>query len=51
MKLPLPADPATGKLLTYELKDGRATLYGTPPSLGQVPGTPPNRAYEITIRK
>jgi hypothetical protein len=40
--LPLPVDPFTGKPFRYELKDGTATLRGTPPK-----GMEKNAAYNI----
>jgi len=50
IKLPLPADPVTGKLFVYEVKDGQAVLRGTaPPGREKEPSF--NRVYEITIRK
>jgi len=51
VKLPLPVDPATGKSLIYEVKNGKGRLHGTPPVAGQMLRTPLNRVYEITIRK
>jgi hypothetical protein len=48
IKLPLPADPVTGKPFDYSVKDGVATLHGASPN----PDDPKqNRYYEITIRK
>jgi hypothetical protein len=47
-KLPLPADPVTGKPFDYSVKDGVATLHGASSN----PDDPrQNRYYEITIRK
>lgn len=48
IKLPLPVDPFTGKPFEYEVKDGVATLHGTPP-LKDSPTM--NRYYEIRVRK
>jgi hypothetical protein len=50
VKLPLPADPVTGKPFVYEVKDGKAILRGTPPP-GREKEPTFNRVYEITIRK
>ena len=50
VKLPLPVDPVTGKPFLYEVKDGKATLRGTPPR-GQEQNGSYNRVYEITIKK
>jgi hypothetical protein len=50
VKLPLPADPVTGKPFVYELKDGKATVRGTP-APGREKDPSFNRAYEITVRK
>lgn len=48
IKLPLPADPLTGKPFEYAVKDGVATLHGTNPQ----PGNPQtNRVYELRIAK
>ncbi len=50
VKLPLPVDPVTGKPFLYELKDGKATIRGTPaPGHEMEPSF--NRVYEITVRK
>jgi hypothetical protein len=51
VKLPLPADPATGKAFSFEVKEGKGTLHGTVPMVGQSLRTPLNRVYEITFRK
>jgi hypothetical protein len=50
VKLPLPADPVTGKPFLYELKGGKAVLRGTPPA-GREDQPSFNRVYEITVRK
>jgi hypothetical protein len=48
VKLPLPADPVSGKQFIYSVKDGVATLTGENP----IPGNErTNRVYEITVRK
>ncbi|HET6572684.1 MAG TPA: hypothetical protein VFG68_03705 [Fimbriiglobus sp.] len=48
VKLPLPADPVSGKPFRYAVKSGVATLSGENP----IPGNErTNRVYEITIRK
>lgn len=48
IKLPLPADPYTGKPFTYSVKGGVATLAGKNP----IPDNERmNRVYEITVRK
>ena len=50
VKLPLPVDPVTGKPFVYELKDGTATIRGTPaPGREKEPSF--NRVYEVTVRK
>lgn len=50
VKLPLPVDPVTGKPFGYELKDGTATIRGTPaPGREKEPSF--NRVYEVTVRK
>lgn len=48
IKLPLPADPITGKSFTYYLTDEVATLHGMNP----IPGSPQSgRHYQIRMRK
>ncbi len=50
VKLPLPVDPVTGKPFGYELKDGKASIRGTPaPGREKEPSF--NRVYEVTVRK
>ena len=48
IKLPLPADPFTGKPFEYRVKDGVATLHGEPPYKD---APPQNRYYEVRVRK
>jgi hypothetical protein len=48
IKLPLPADPVSGKPFDYAVKDGVATLSGTNASPGRAET---NRVYEIRLRK
>jgi hypothetical protein len=49
IKLPMPADPATGKPFVYTVRDGGvAVLHGGNPTSGIDRGS---RVYEITIRK
>ena len=48
--LPIPVDPFSGKQLLYEVKDGIATLRGTPPSSKKADPTY-NRVYTIGMRK
>jgi hypothetical protein len=50
VRLPLPADPATGKPFVYEMKGGKAIIRGTPPP-GRENEPTFNRVYEITVRK
>jgi hypothetical protein len=50
VKLPLPADPVTGKPFLYELKDGKAIIRGTPPP-GREKEPTFNRVYEVTVRR
>ncbi|QJW98335.1 hypothetical protein [Frigoriglobus tundricola] len=50
VKLPVPADPMTGKPFVYELKDGRALIRGTPPR-GLETWPTYNRVYAVTVRK
>jgi hypothetical protein len=50
VKVPLPADPVTGKPFLYELKGGTATIRGTPPP-GREKEASFNRVYEVTVRK
>jgi hypothetical protein len=49
-KLPVPADPVTGKPFVYELKDGVAVIRGTPPA-DRKNDPAFNRVFEVTIRK
>ncbi len=50
VKLPLPVDPVTGKPFGYEVKDGTASIRGTPaPGREKEPSF--NRVYEVTVRK
>ena len=50
IKLPLPTDPISSKAYRYELKDGKATIRGTPPAdRAKEPAF--NRVLEITIQK
>lgn len=50
VKLPLPADPVTGKPFVYELKGDTAAIRGTaPPGREKEPSF--NRVYEVTIHK
>jgi hypothetical protein len=48
VKLPLPVDIVTGKPFLYQLKDGTATVRGTPPR-GMENIAPYNVRYEVTI--
>ncbi len=49
-KLPLPTDPISGKSYRLELKEGKATIRGTPPAdRAKEPAF--NRVLEITIQK
>ena len=50
VKLPLPADPVTGKPFGYELKGATAVIRGTPPA-GREKEPSFNRVYEVTVRK
>jgi hypothetical protein len=50
VKLPLPADPVSGKPFVYERKDGKCVIRGTPPP-GREKDVNFNRVYEVTIRK
>jgi hypothetical protein len=50
VKLPLPADPVTGKPFRYELHDGKGIIRGTPPP-GREKEPTFNRVYEVTVRK
>jgi hypothetical protein len=49
IKLPLPTDPISGKSYRFELKEGKATIRGTPPAdRAKEPAF--NRVLEITIQ-
>jgi hypothetical protein len=50
VKVPLPVDPMTGKAFVYQVKDGTATLRGTPPRGLERMGIF-NVRYEVTIAK
>ena len=45
-EVPIPIDPVTGEQFTYELVDGKATLYSPPPPGG---GPKDGLHYELTI--
>lgn len=47
-EVPIPIDPVTGEQFTYELVDGKATLYSPPPPDGQPRD---GLHYELTITK
>ena len=49
-KLPVPVDPVTGKAFIYVVKDGTASIRGTPP-IDRKNEPTFNREYEVTIRK
>jgi hypothetical protein len=49
-KLPVPADPVTGKPFLYEVKNGTAMIRGTAPT-NRKSEPAFNREYEVTIRK
>lgn len=50
VEVPLPDDPYTGKAFRYSVKDGKATLSGTPPR-GEEKTAAYNVTYEIQIKK
>jgi len=50
LKLPVPADPVTGRDFVYEVKDGVAIIRATPPA-SRKDDPHFNRVYEVTIRK
>ena len=49
-KLPVPVDPVTGKPFLYEVKEGVASIRGTPP-IDRKAEPAFNREYGVTIRK
>jgi hypothetical protein len=48
--VPLPVDPMTGQAFIYALKDGVASVRGTPPA-GMEKRAPFNVRYEVRIAK